>query len=232
MTRFTMMLLLVALPALARPAHKAKHPVAAKPVAAKQDAAVDALVKRMQAFYENTKDFTADFTQRYTYVISHRTQVSHGKVMFKKPGLMRWDYTAPAPRTFLLSGDTAYALDPQALTLTRSHIDQSQLSAAVTFLLGKGNLADEFTFSAQPCKSCKGTLVQLTPKKPDARFKKILLEVDPKTAQVLDSSVVDPDGSVNRIEFEDLKTNVGLEQAQFQLNTPPNTQVIDMTQGH
>ena len=133
---------------------------------------------RVQAFYEHTQDFEARFSQRYAYATSHRTQVSTGEVRFKKPGLMRWDYQTPTKRTFLLTGDRAYALDPEALTLTKSPVDENQLSAAVTFLWGKGKLADEFTIAQEPCQKCQGLQLVLTPKKPDPRFQRILLEVE------------------------------------------------------
>lgn len=211
--------------------------VAAKPAAAPSAQAapatapkVRALVERVQAFYERTRDFEARFTQRYAYATSHRTQVSQGEVKFKKPGLMRWDYQTPSKRTFLLAQDRAYALDPEALTLTKSPLDQNQLSAAVTFLWGKGNLLDEFTIAEQACKGCQGVQLVLTPKKPDPRFQRILLVVDPKTAQVLKSTVIDPDGSTNEITFQGLKTNVKLTDEQFKLTPPPNTQILDLTQ--
>src|SRR5262249_39085406 len=99
-------------------------------------AEVKSLVDRMQSFYEKTQDFTANFKQDYTYKIAKRTQTSTGKVTFKKPGMMRWDYQTPAPKTFVLTGDRAYSYDPAAMLITKSAFDQSQLSAAVTFLFG------------------------------------------------------------------------------------------------
>lgn len=210
--------------AAAKPAAQVSPQAATRPE-------VLALVDRVQKFYEQTQDFESRFSQRYAYASSHRTQVSSGEVKFKKPGLMRWDYQAPSKKTFLLTGDRAYALDPEALTLTKSPVDENQLSAAVTFLWGKGNLADEFNIAEQACAKCQGVQLVLTPKKADPRFQRILLEVEPKTAQVLKSTVVDPDGSVNEITFEGVKTNVKLTEAQFKLNPPPNTQILDMTKG-
>lgn len=187
------------------------------------------LVKRMQAFYEKTQDFSAKFTQVYSYKTFRRKQTSSGTVIFKKPGLMRWEYLKPTPRTFVLAGDKVYMHDPDAKMLTRAAIDTSQLSASVTFLFGKGNLADEFEIAKKDCKTCKGTLLELTPKKPDPRFQKVLLEVDPKTAQVLVSTVIDPDGSENRIVFDELKANVGISADAFKLTPPAGTQVVDYT---
>jgi outer membrane lipoprotein carrier protein len=57
----------------------------------------------------------------------------------------------------------------------------------------------------------------------------VRLEVDPKTAQVLKSTVVDPDGSENTISFLGLKTNVGVAADSFKLNPPEGTRIDDFT---
>lgn len=191
---------------------------------------VKALVERMQAFYEKTEDFTARFRQEYTYKSFKRTQTSTGQVTFKKPALMRWEYEKPAPKTFVLAGDKVYAHDPEAMTLTKGHFASHQLSASVTFLWGRGKLADEFAISRRDCAKCRGTLLELVPLKPDPRFQKVLLEVDPKTAQVLKSTVIDPDGSENAISFLELETNTGVGKDHFVITPPSGTQVMDLTQ--
>lgn len=189
------------------------------------------LVDRMQAFYEKTQDFTADFQQVYTYKTFKRVSRSTGKVTYKKPALMRWEYETqdgkPAPRTFVLAGDRVYAFDPGAKLLTRAAISTNQLSASVTFLWGQGKLADEFSIATAACDKCTGTLLELTPLRPDPRFKRVKLEVDPKTAQVIRSIVVDPDGSENAITFLKMVTNTGVDEKVFKLSPPPGTQVQD-----
>lgn len=206
---------------------KTEKPAATKAPAMAPD--VKALVDRMQTFYEKTQDFTADFEQRYTYKIARRTQTSAGKVVFRKPALMRWEYETPSKKTFVLAGDKVYMHDPGAMLLTKASIGTNQLSASVTFLWGQGKLQDEFAIEKVACSKCKGVQLQLTPLKPDPRFKKIYLEVDPQTAQVLKSTVIDPDGSENAITFKNMKTNVGVGQDVFKLNPPEGTQVQDFT---
>ncbi len=202
-------------------------PAAEKPAAAEMAPDVKELVDRMQAFYESTADFTADFEQKYAYKRMKRTQTSTGTVVFKKPALMRWEYENPSKKTFVLAGDRVYAYDPEAQLLTRASIGTSQLSASVTFLWGEGKLAEEFSIVKKACKDCTGTLLELTPLKPDPRFKRILLEVDPKSAHVIKSTVIDPDGSENAITFKNMKTNTGVDQAAFKLTPPAGTQVQD-----
>jgi outer membrane lipoprotein carrier protein len=188
---------------------------------------VKLLVERVQSFYEKTQDFTADFRQDYTYKTFKRTQTSSGTVTFKKPGLMRWEYLKPSPKTFVLAGERVYAFDPEAKLLTRASIATSQLSASVTFLWGRGQLAEEFSISKKACSGCTGVLLEMNPKRRDPRFKTVLLEIDEKSAQVLKSTVVDPDGSENAIAFLKLKTNTGVDEKLFKLAPPPGTQVQD-----
>lgn len=192
---------------------------------------VKALVDRVQAFYEKTSDFTADFKQEYTYKAFKRTQVSTGKVTFKKPGLMRWEYEKPSKKTFVLAGDRVFAHDPEAKLVTRAAINTNQLSASVTFLFGVGKLENEFNIVKTTCAKCTGTQLEMTPLVPDSRFKKIYLEVDPNTAQVLKSTVIDPDGSENAISFIGLKANVGINESHFKISPPPGTQVQDFLTG-
>lgn len=191
---------------------------------------VKTLVDRMQGFYETTRDFQARFHQDYTYKAFKRKQSSDGRVSFQKPGKMRWEYLTPGKRTFVLSGEKVYAYDPEAATVTVGKLATNQLSASVTFLFGKGKLSDEFSIEKTACADCRGILLTLTPLKPDGRFREVRFEVDPKTAQVLVSTVIDPDGSENTIRFLDLKSNVGLKPEDFTLHYPASTQVIDLTQ--
>ncbi len=199
--------------------------LAARPMTAE----VKTLVDRVQAFYEKTRDFKAGFKQQYTYKAFKRVQTSSGTVTFRKPALMRWEYEKPASKTFVLAGERVYVYDPEAKLVTRAAISTNRLSASVTFLWGKGRLADEFSIVHKACEKCAGTLLEMTPLLPDPRFKKVLLEVDPATAQVIQSTVVDPDGSENAITFLDLKTNVGIDEAAFKISPPSDVQVQDFT---
>jgi outer membrane lipoprotein carrier protein len=207
-------------PAEAKPAETVKGSVAPD---------VKVLVERMQSFYEKTTDFRSDFKQDYKYKTFRRTQTSTGTVIYKKPGLMRWEYEKPSKRTFVLAANKVYAHDPEAQSLTVASVDTSKLSASVTFLFGQGKLADEFNIKKGTCADCKGTLLVLDPAQPDPRFRQVRLEVDTNTAQVLKSTVVDPDGSENTIAFLNLKTNVGIQADSFKINPPEGTRVDDFT---
>jgi outer membrane lipoprotein carrier protein len=174
-----------------------------------------ALARRVQAFYEHTRDLEARFVQEYTYASFGRTQTSSGVLRVKKPGRLRWDYQAPARKTVLVSGNRLTQFEPEANQVyVDERFDLTALSSAVTFLVGKGNLEKEFT----PSLDAEGRLV-LTPRQADARVTQVVLTVGPE-GQVTATRVEDAQGNVNALRFQDLRRNEGLPDAAFELELP------------
>ena len=98
----------------------------------KTAAELQAVVSSMQKTYESTNDFRADFTQRFTYTVLRRTQESQGTVQFKKPGLMRWDYSAPVPKQFVVDGSSLWIHTPSDKTaIVNKCFKQDGLTASV-----------------------------------------------------------------------------------------------------
>jgi outer membrane lipoprotein carrier protein len=179
-----------------------------------------ALAEKVQAYYEKTKDFEASFVQTYTYAAAARTQTSRGTLRVKKPGKMRWDYVEPSQKTIVVNGSRLVQYEPEEnQAYVDEHFDASAMSAAVTFLLGKGKLAREFDLSME-----EGRLV-LTPKKPDARVDRVVLTVT-GSGEVSGTRVVDGSGNVNEIAFHKLQRNLGLKDDVFALDLPKDVHLV------
>ena len=101
---------------------------------------VKAAVKSMQAFYEKAKDCSADFAQTYVNQAFKKTLTSTGKLRFKKPGMLRFDYLTPEPKFFVVKNDKITSYVPAAQQAMVGSFKADELSASVTFLFGKGNL--------------------------------------------------------------------------------------------
>jgi outer membrane lipoprotein carrier protein len=174
-----------------------------------------ALAERVQAYYEGTNDLVARFTQTYTYAGFGRRQVSSGTLRVKKPGMMRWDYEKPAPKTIAVKGSRLVQYEPEEnQAYVDEHFDASAMSAAVTFLLGQGDLAREFDLALD----ATGALL-LHPKEEDPRVESIALTVG-KQGEVTATRVVDGSGSVNEIRFSDVRRNQGLPESAFEVKLP------------
>src|SRR5512140_508322 len=182
--------------------------LAAAPPAGQPSSDAVRLAAKVQGFYERTKDLKARFSQTYTYAGFGRKQVSSGTIEVKKPGRMRWDYQKPAPKTIAVSGARLVQYEPgENQAYVDDHFDASAMSAAVTFLLGKGDLAREFEISLDDV----GGLV-LHPREADPRVASITLAVA-ADGQVTATRVVDESGNVNEIQLEVVKRNAGLADA-------------------
>ena len=206
------MLLLPAALALALAA--APSPPASAPSAA-------ALAAKVQAYYERTRDLEARFSQTYTYAGFGRKQVSSGMLRVKKPGMMRWDYEKPASKTVAVKGSRLVQWEPEEnQAYVDEKFDSSAMSAAVTFLLGKGDLAREF----DPSVDDLGALV-LRPKAPDPRVESIALTVAADGA-VTATRVVDGSGNVNELKFTAMKRNPGLPDSAFDVKLPKDVRRI------
>jgi len=174
-----------------------------------------ALAREVQAYYERTKDLEARFVQTFTYASFGRSQTSRGTLRVKKPGKLRWDYLEPTPKTIVVNGSRLVQYEPDANQVyVDEHFDATALSAAVTFLLGKGSLEKEFALSS----TGSGRLV-LTPRQADGRVREVVLTVG-EGGQVTATRVVDGSGNVNELTFEGLKRNVGLKDDLFVLELP------------
>jgi len=188
-------------------------PLAAAAPAPPADA--QALVRKVQAFYEHTEDLTARFRQTYTYAGFGRKQVSSGVLKVKKPGMMRWEYQSPTPKTVAVKGNRLVQYEPdENQAYVDEHFDASGMSAALAFLLGKGDLEKEFQVSA----SSTGSLL-LRPREPDPRVEVIELVARPD-GQIDATRVVDGSGNVNEIELENVKRNTGIADSAFEVKLP------------
>jgi outer membrane lipoprotein carrier protein len=180
-----------------------------------------ALAAKVQGYYERTRDLEAKFAQTYTYAGFGRRQVSSGTLRVKKPGMMRWDYDKPAKKTIAVKGSRLVQWEPEEnQAYVDDTFDASAMSAAVTFLLGKGDLAREFDLSVDEL----GALL-LRPKAPDPRVESIALTVAEDGA-VKATRVVDGSGNVNELKFSDTRRNVGLPDSAFDVKLPKDVRKI------
>jgi outer membrane lipoprotein carrier protein len=191
------------------------------------------VLERMQKRYDQAKDFKARFTQDYQRAMIGRTTHSTGKIAFKKPGRMRWDYEAPEARMFLSNGQVLWLFEPSEKQAFKQDLKTSQLPAALAFLMGKGRLADEFAVSfAKDAKAGRpgDYRLALSPKQPQSTYKSILFIVDPNEFLVRESVLVDAQGNTNHFTFDNLEVNTKLPDSLFKWTPPAGVRVVDTGQ--
>lgn len=188
----------------------------------------DQIVARVQAFYDATGDFAADFEQVSRSALSGTSQRSTGHVQFRKPGRMRFDYTAPAGNVVVSDGTTLWAYEAAQHQAIQSSLVQSQLPSALSFLTGTGRLVNDFTFRLLPSATAfpGGHVLELRPITPNPSFERVVFYVEGQHFQVASTVVIDAQGNTNRFNFLAPRVNLNPPNTVFQWAPPTGTQVV------
>ncbi len=181
----------------------------------------------LQTKYDSIRDFTADFTQQYEGILRKKL-VERGKVQVKKPGRMRWDYSAPDKKVFVSDGTTIYLWVPADNQVTRSVVPrQDEATTALLFLVGKGNLTRDFNVSFVPKAPPETFGLRLEPKLPDRDYDWLQLGLDRKSLQIRTLAAGDRQGGQSLFTFTNFKENVGLADKIFEFKIPRGADVIN-----
>ncbi|MFH1437521.1 MAG: outer membrane lipoprotein chaperone LolA [Pseudomonadota bacterium] len=188
------------------------------------------VVKKLQDYYDSIVDFQADFEQVYKHKIYDEEKTSSGRVYIARPGKMRWEYKKPEKKLFVADGQYIWVFEESINQVTKQALDQSDLPVAITFLVGKGRLSDEFDSTLVPHESFakKGMLVlELKPRNATTQYKKLLMIVDKKKYRVERTIIIDKSGNTNTMRFMEPQINKGISEKKFQFKPPKGATVIE-----
>jgi outer membrane lipoprotein carrier protein len=183
-------------------------PLVAAPTAA--PATANEVVDEVQKFYAKIKQVTASFRQAVTNDTFGSTKSSDGTVWIMKPGKMRWDYLekkkakVEVKKSFISNGTNLFVVEHDNMQVVKKSLQQDLMPVAVSFLYGKGDLKSEFNAQLDTTGKygAKGDfVVKLTPKKPSAQYKNLILVVSPTDFHVTQSVIIDSSNNINHFRF-------------------------------
>jgi outer membrane lipoprotein carrier protein len=185
------------------------------------------LARALQQRYAKVRDFSADFVHSYRGGVL-RTQVTErGTMAVKKPGKMRWTYTAPEKKTFVSDGVKIYSYIPQDRQVIVSNVPTGdEATTAVMFLAGKGDVARDFTASYAEGGPAGTWPLKLVPRKAERDYDTLVLALDPGTLQIRALTTTDRQGGESTFTFTNLKENRGLSDKDFTFRIPRGVDVI------
>jgi outer membrane lipoprotein carrier protein len=183
---------------------------------------------RVQARYEGVRDLETRFAQKSRSVAfggAGQEMQARGVALFAKPGRMRWTYEEPEPSVVVSDGKSLWIYDPVAKEAQEFPVGEGFLSGtAVQFLLGEGKILDAFEVAAEGCGAATVRL-RLRPRK-ETSYELLELRVAPETGDVRESAVVDLFGNRTDVIFESMRTNLGVDSAQFRFEAGPGVRVL------
>jgi outer membrane lipoprotein carrier protein len=187
------------------------------------------LARRVDRHYNQLHSLKAGFTESYEGLGIKRTE--SGTLLLLKPGRMKWEYSSPAGKLFLLDGRFAwfYSLgDPQVQRIPARDLDD--LRSPLRFLLGHTELEKEigdltvapapngcFTLTGQP----RGP-----GNEPDKRVARLTLIVT-EAGAITAIEAQETDGALTRFTFTGEESDAPIPPETFRFSPPPGVPVVD-----
>jgi outer membrane lipoprotein carrier protein len=205
-------------------------PTAQSPSTTPARPAPEALARSLQQRYQGIRDFSATFVHTYRGGVLKTQTKEQGTLSVKKPGMMRFLYTAPERKEFVSDGLKVYSYIPQdKQVLVASVPPQNQATTPALFLAGKGDIARDFTATYVDTPVPGTVALKLTPKREEPEYEYFVVAIDPSTLQWRALSTKDRQGGESTLIFSNLKENQGLSDKEFAFRIPRGVDVIDGT---
>jgi outer membrane lipoprotein carrier protein len=189
-----------------------------------QSPTAEAQAERIDKHYNALHSLSVQFTQKYEGMGLHRQE--SGVLLLKKPGKMRWTYSNPAGKLFVLDGQNAYFYSPGDTEIPRVPAKKlDDLRSPLRFLLGHTQLAKELTnLRIAPADNGAYTLSGI-PKNMEKRIAafSITASVD---GTIQSMRIEETDGAINTFVFTGEQPNVPATDTDFVFHAPAGTHII------
>jgi outer membrane lipoprotein carrier protein len=192
---------------------------------AQQQLSAHDLAQRIDRHYNQLHSLKARFTESYEGLGMQRTET--GTLLLLKPGRMRWDYSTPPGKVFVLDGKYAWFYspgDPQVQRMQAKQLDD--LRSPLRFLLGHTGLEKELnSLSLAPAAEGLFTLSG-QPKGQEKRVNRLSLTITAE-GTITGIEIEESDGALTQFTFSGEMLNPALPANEFHFTTPAGVPVID-----
>ncbi|MBQ3060341.1 MAG: outer membrane lipoprotein chaperone LolA [Desulfovibrio sp.] len=154
----------------------------------------------IQKLYGEMFSFAADFEQTISHRESGLIEKRRGKLLFKKPLLVRWQTSKPHEELLLVNADAVWNYLPDEEVVYRYPLEVMQGSQGIIQVLtGQAALTKDFEVKAEGKEKtlCK---LRLYPKEPSPQMVEALIWVDGK-GYIRRASILDFYGNSNDVRF-------------------------------
>jgi outer membrane lipoprotein carrier protein len=183
------------------------------------------LAQRVDRHYNHLHSLKAGFTESYEGLGMQRTE--SGTLFLLKPGRMKWDYSNPAGKLFLLDGKYAWFYsqgDPQVQRIPAKQLDD--LRSPLRFLLGHTELEKEMdTLTLAPAPGGRFTLSG-QPKGQEKRVSRLSITATAE-GTITGIEIEETDGAITRFTFTGEVPDAAIPAEQFHFTPPAGVPVVN-----
>ncbi|MGA3262487.1 MAG: outer membrane lipoprotein carrier protein LolA [Terracidiphilus sp.] len=183
------------------------------------------MARRVDRHYNQLHSLQAGFTESYEGLGIRRAE--SGTLLLLKPGRMKWEYSAPPGKLFLMDGIYAWFYAPGDSQVQRMVArDLNDLRSPLRFLLGRTKLEKELSnLALAPGANGSFTLTG-QPQGQEKRVARITLTVTADGA-ITGMEIEETDGALTRFTFTGEEPNPAIPVHAFHFTPPPGVPVVD-----
>ena len=180
------------------------------------------IIEKVNKSASAASSMQCDFQQTKKMKLLSKEMQSKGVMYFKRPNLLRWQYTAPYDYTFILNGDKVQLksakstknIDVQGNKMFR------QISSIILNSVTGGSLKSSADFSVEVCKSAEGYFARMYPKKKEVKqiYQAIEVYFNPQLTLISSVKMIEKTGDVTIVKLTNTKTNIALDEKLFKIN--------------
>jgi outer membrane lipoprotein carrier protein len=189
---------------------------------------LDDVLARLEAKGKSVTDFRARFTQEKKVYLLDEPLRSEGRILYKQPGLLRWETMSPEPSTLVIDEEGMKIWEPALDQVEVYEFSGKDALGAILPLFGQSSaeLRRGYDVALGPPEAGLVTLA-LVPK--PERMRRVIARIDVSldAETLLPRRLVthDPNGDTSTTAFASVEPNVGLDAADLKLEIPAGAQV-------
>lgn len=183
------------------------------------------VASRVDRHYNQLHSLHAGFSETYQGMGMKRTE--SGTLLLVKPGRMKWDYSSPPGKIFLLDGKYAWfytAGDARVQRIPAKQLDD--LRSPLRFLLGHTELEKEIGHLSMTAGPNGAFTLTGQPKGQENRVRRLSITVT-ADGVITAIEVEETTGALTHFSFSNEQTNVAVPPATFKFTPPPGIPVVD-----
>lgn len=193
---------------------------------------INEIVRRVQARFDATADFTADVEQELVMISTNRTFKGKGTVAFKRPGRMRWALKNHEEQLIIADGTTLWVYQPDEQQVLKSPFQSAfRSSSPISFLTGVGRIDRDFIVTLDGREEGRVFLL-LVPRTDEGEIGRLRLTIETVSFDIAGAEIRDPLGNVTKLEFANLRRNLALDDALFHFEVPAGVDIIEAPVGY
>jgi outer membrane lipoprotein carrier protein len=183
------------------------------------------MAARIDHRYNSLHTLEVNFTQEYEGMGMDRREA--GTLLLKKPGRMRWTYSKPAGKLFILDSHNGYFYSPGDTTAQRVPVKElNDLRSPLRLLLGHTKLEKELSgLIITPAANGLYTLTGV-PRGLEKRVASFAITVN-ANGVIQSMRIEETDGVRNTFIFSDEQPNVPAPDSDFVFTPPAGVRVVD-----